>query len=69
MASKIIKCGKCGKTFKTRKGYTNHSHYTGGRTRTQMLREISKNPSLPKGKFISCKAVKFNKNGSVSIKK
>lgn len=27
------------------------------------------NPSLPKGKFISCKAVKFNRNGSVSIKK
>ncbi len=27
------------------------------------------NPSLPKGRFIPCKAVKFNKNGSISIKK
>src|ERR1035437_6178533 len=27
------------------------------------------NPSVPKGKFIKCKAVKFNKNGSISIKK
>ena len=28
------------------------------------------NPSsYPKGKFIKCKAVKFNKNGSISIKK
>jgi hypothetical protein len=26
------------------------------------------NPSVPKGKFIKCKAVKFNKNGSISIK-
>jgi hypothetical protein len=29
----------------------------------------AKNPSIPKGKFIKCKAVKFNRNGSISIKK
>ncbi len=27
------------------------------------------NPSFPKGKFVKCKAVKFNKNGSVSVKR
>jgi hypothetical protein len=26
------------------------------------------NPSLPKGKFIPCKAVKINSNGSVSVR-
>jgi C4-dicarboxylate-specific signal transduction histidine kinase len=30
---------------------------------------VNANPHVPKGRFISCKAVKFNRNGSVSIKK
>jgi hypothetical protein len=34
------------------------------------VNEVAKsNPSVPKNKFIKCKAVKFNRNGSVSIKK
>ena len=28
-----------------------------------------KNPSVPKNKFIKCKAVKINSNGSISIKR
>lgn len=32
-------------------------------------KKAKKKPTIAKGKFISCKAVKFNKNGSVSIKK
>jgi hypothetical protein len=43
---------------------------TGGSTWEVLILDKNKpNPSVPKGKFISCKAVKFNKNGSVSIKK
>lgn len=35
----------------------------------KLTKERTRNPSLPNGKFIKVKAVKFNRNGSVSIKK
>ncbi len=34
-----------------------------------VIKSRKANPSLPKGKFIKVKAVKFNRNGSVTIKK
>ena len=32
------------------------------------MSSYNQNPSLPKGKFIPCKAVKINSNGSVSVR-
>jgi hypothetical protein len=53
-------CAKCQKGFKTVKGLAVH---------LRSKSHLHPNPSVPKGKFIKCKAVKFNRNGSVSIKK
>jgi hypothetical protein len=36
--------------------------------RHMLIRDLRDNPSLPKGKFIPCKAVKINSNGSVSVR-
>lgn len=38
-------------------------------TKTGMVKHKRVNPAVPKNKFMKCKAVRFNRNGSVSIKK
>ena len=40
-----------------------------GADKSKLAAKKVSNPSIPKGRFIPCKAVKFNRNGAVSIKK
>ena len=52
------------------KGYRGAVNNLGGKWVVRLrVDSFLDNPSVPKNKFIKCKAVKFNRNGSVSIKK
>ena len=60
MPKPTVRCLKCGMTFRSMKAF--RSHIKGH------IKKKETNPSLPKGKFIPCKAVKINSNGSVSVR-
>lgn len=48
--------------------YKGDLKYTGYDVSRYSVKRVITNPGVPKGKFIPCKAVKINSNGSVSVR-